>query len=235
MAALQNYQKRIILDIKDIMKDPIENIHYAPLETNINVGYIMIVGPKGTPYQHGFYNFKIEFPRDYPYSPPHCTYLTNDGITRFNPNFYKGGKVCLSILNTWPGEKWSSCQTLRSILITLQMTMNEEPLRNEPGINDQHKQSIEVYNKIIEYRNIEHSILRQLNFNNEEVKPLYLKFFIEEMKDYFLKNKNEVLETIENNIDVNDNLATSFYGMSCNRNYKQLKQCFMDISKYLET
>ena len=57
-------------------------------------------------------------------------------LTRFNPNFYRNGKVCLSILNTWEGEKWSSCQSIRSILITLQMTMNETPLLNEPGIHE---------------------------------------------------------------------------------------------------
>ena len=42
----------------------------------------------------------------------------------------------MSILKTWPGEQWSSCQTLRSILIILQITMNNEPLKNEPGVND---------------------------------------------------------------------------------------------------
>ena len=32
------------------------------------------------------------------------TYLTNDGNTRFHPNLYRNGKVCLSVLNTWRGK-----------------------------------------------------------------------------------------------------------------------------------
>ena len=31
--------------------------------------------------------FQIEFPTDYPNSPPKVKYLNNDGHTRFNPNF----------------------------------------------------------------------------------------------------------------------------------------------------
>ena len=35
---------------------------------------------------------------------------TGGGQVRFNPNLYKDGKVCLSLLGTWPGaqgEQWS--------------------------------------------------------------------------------------------------------------------------------
>ena len=39
--------------------------------------------------------------------------------------------------------------TLRRYIITLQMTMNEQPLLNEPGVNDKYKQSIEIYNETI--------------------------------------------------------------------------------------
>ena len=46
-------------------------------------------------------------------------YLTNDGKTRFNPNLYRNGKVCISLLNTWKGEQWTSCQTIESILLSL--------------------------------------------------------------------------------------------------------------------
>jgi len=49
--------KRIALDVKDIMSDPIDNIIYAPHEDLNNVGYVMIIGPKDTPYEHGFLFF----------------------------------------------------------------------------------------------------------------------------------------------------------------------------------
>ena len=81
-------------------------------ENNTKFCYIMIYGPEkkydyfaekeiDTPYYGGFYFFSIDYPINYPYSPPKFKYMTNDGITRFNPNLYINGKVCLSILNTW--------------------------------------------------------------------------------------------------------------------------------------
>ena len=45
--------KRIILDLSDIQKDPIENIHYFPDEDNILKGYALIIGPEKTPYEGG--------------------------------------------------------------------------------------------------------------------------------------------------------------------------------------
>ena len=151
--------KRIILDYNDIMKEPINNIYYFPDEENILNGNALIIGPEGTPYQYGNYLFNFTFPIEYPYKPPIVKYLSNNGNTRFNPNFYKNGKVCLSILNTWEGEKWSACQSIRSILLTLQITMNNEPLLNEPGINySSHNQKIINYNKMITFENINFTI-----------------------------------------------------------------------------
>tara|TARA_Y100000992_G_C21241641_1_gene481043 strand:- start:240 stop:941 length:702 start_codon:yes stop_codon:yes gene_type:complete len=175
--------KRIILDIQDLKKDPIESIYYFPCEQNITRGHALVYGPKNTPYEHGNYLFHFKFPSNYPYEPPKVTYLTNDGHTRFNPNFYRNGKVCLSLLNTWEGEKWSACQSIRSILLTLQMTMNENPLLNEPGVHEQHHfANIRKYNQIIEYKNIELTILKY-NLN-----PSMIPIQTEE--------KNEIKETI---------------------------------------
>lgn len=57
---------------------------------------------------------RFQFPEDYPSVAPHIQFLTtNSGKTRFNPNLYADGKVCLSILGTWrgeSGEQWSSVQ-----------------------------------------------------------------------------------------------------------------------------
>ena len=61
---------------------------------------------------------------------------TNGGRTRFNPNIYRDGKVCLSILGTWrgePGENWSSAQGLESVLLSIQSLMSPNPYENEPG------------------------------------------------------------------------------------------------------
>jgi ubiquitin-protein ligase len=223
---MRDSYKRIILDIQDIVKDPIPGVYFSPDEKNITFGNIMIIGPKDTPYENGMYNFSIRFPHDYPFSPPQCTYLTNDCITRFNPNFYKSGKVCLSILNTWPGEKWSSCQTLRSLLLTLQMTMNEEPLKNEPGITDEkHKSSIISYNEIINYKNIEFAILKTYeNVKKKSNVPDYLLPFQDEIIEHVEKNYEYILNQIEKKKNFNEYVSTNIYGMSCLCDYSTLLQ-----------
>ena len=52
---------------------------------------------------------------------------------RFNPNLYEEGKVCLSIIGTWSGPKWSSVQTLKSLLLSIQSLLDEYPIINEPS------------------------------------------------------------------------------------------------------
>lgn len=97
----------------------------------------LIIGPPDTPYEYGFFEFHVRFPKDYPISSPTVTCITtNNGRTRFNPNIYAGGKVCLSILGTWEGEKgeqWSSAQGLESVLLSIQSLMSPNPWENEPG------------------------------------------------------------------------------------------------------
>lgn len=67
----------------------------------------MIFSPSDSPYMGGIYEFDIEFPPTYPSVPPLVTFRTTaGGRVRFNPNLYACGKVCLSLLGTWSGEKW---------------------------------------------------------------------------------------------------------------------------------
>ena len=147
--------QRLLKDVKQIIKHPLTDngIYYSHDETDMLKGYAMIVGPSDTPYFGGFYFFEFNFPDDYPFSPPTVIFKTNDGLTRFNPNLYKCGKVCVSILNTWSGDKWSSCQTINSILLTLCSLLNDSPLENEPGHTTNSRDFV-PYQKSIEFSNI---------------------------------------------------------------------------------
>ena len=58
---------------------------------------------------------------------------TSNGLVRFNPNLYKNGKVCLSILGTWEGPAWLPSQSIASVLMSIQSLMNSNPYFNEPG------------------------------------------------------------------------------------------------------
>ena len=58
-------------------------------------GYAVVFGPDDSIYRYGAYIFEFKFPTNYPYSPPKLNYMTNDGLTRFHPNLYRNGKVCI--------------------------------------------------------------------------------------------------------------------------------------------
>jgi ubiquitin-protein ligase len=122
----------------------------------------MIAGPEGTPYAGGLFEFDCLLPLEYPHKPPQMHLRTTGrGAVRFNPNLYSCGKVCLSLLGTWPGrcvplssllcgicsdvscvwrlaggsrpeEQWSAKSTLLQVLVSIQsMILVDLPWFNE--------------------------------------------------------------------------------------------------------
>ena len=57
-----------------------------------------------------FYYIDFKFTNKFPFEPPKAIFKTIDNKVRFNPNLYAQGKISLSLLGTWPGPKWTSCQ-----------------------------------------------------------------------------------------------------------------------------
>ena len=234
--------KRLASDIKYLLNNPLENenIYYKHSEESILKGYALIIGNKDTPYSNGYFLFELNFPENYPFSPPKVKYLTNDGKMRFNPNLYTDGKVCLSILNTWKGEGWTSSQTIYSILISLSSILNNNPLINEPGISSNNI-NIVPYNLLINYKTIEFTIIQQINFilnntnntnntNNNYIETLVL--FKNIILEDFKKNKHYILENIynlEKNLINNNNININIYNLNYTLNINTLKNNFNKI------
>lgn len=132
--------KRIAKEIAHIQNGSDLSLAVACRDDDVRQLHALIVGPPETPYEFGFFEFIFKFPRDYPIKSPHVTCITtNSGRTRFGPNIYNTGKVCLSILGTWHGEKgeeWSSAQGLESVLLSIQSLMSSNPMENEPGFEE---------------------------------------------------------------------------------------------------
>lgn len=217
--------KRIVSDVSDIMKHPLEDngVYYHHDEDTVTDGYAMIIGPPDTVYYGGIYLFHFDFPNEYPHLPPKVTFCTGDGETRFNPNFYKNGKVCLSVLNTWKGEQWSACQTIRSILLILVTTFNSNPLLNEPGIKaDWH--DIPKYNEIIFFKNIEiaiYDMVKHKRYGND------FSMFEIKIKELFLNNVETILEEINQKLKLypkTRKITTQMYNMDFKLSYKQLEK-----------
>ena len=206
---------RLVKDIKDVSDPTIskEGIYYKHDESNILLGYALIIGPKDTPYAYGNFLFKFKFPCDYPYSPPILSYLTNDGRTRFNPNLYVNGKVCISILNTWRGEQWTSCQSIKSVLFTLLSILNDKPLLNEPGIGEKHSDVL-PYNKIVRYKTIEIAINKILF---KHIVTEVSELFWDEIVENFLKNFDNLKKEVNNSED--KKIETTVYNLGIKTDY----------------
>lgn len=229
-------KKRLIKDIVNIHKNPLtsEGIYYIHDDTNMTKGYAMIIGPKDTIYQYGYYLFEFIFPYDYPIRPPYVTFKTYDkkDKTRMHPNLYSNGKVCLSIINTWAGEKWTSCQSIRTILLTIISILDENPLLNEPGyINDINDIRNIKYNKAITYKNIEVAIYNMLSKNFENKFNMFYSFMIE----HFKKNYENIIKIINENLEneTNTTYIIQIYNQKIITNYKQLKLNIENLNKKL--
>lgn len=224
--------KRIVNDIKDIKKSQEElaknGIYYEHDEENLLKGYAMIVGPTDTPYNYGYYFFTFNFPDNYPFNPPRLIYESNDGETRFNPNLYVNGKVCISILNTWNGDQWTSCQSIRTILLTLITILNNNPLENEPGFTKLHYEN-NNYNLILTYKNLEYCIYEQLV--NKKFKKEF-EIFYSLIKTLYLTNKNEIMKLLYNLKEKHNNeeiIKTQIFSLKCRIDFSKLITKFDNI------
>lgn len=224
-------KKRLMRDVVNLIKHPLteHGIYYTHDSDDMFKGYALVFGPADSLYRYGSYLFIFNYSKDYPYVPPKVTYVTNNGKTRFHPNLYRNGKVCLSLLNTWRGEQWTSCQTIKSILLNLVTLLHNEPLLNEPGIKKTHK-DFKTYNKIIQYQNYETAVLGMLT--QKFLPAIFIGFFsiikkhIQENKEIIIKN----LENLSNDDKLNDKeCTTSLYNMHTKLCYGDLK-CRMLIA-----
>ena len=189
---------RLLKDVKQIIKCPLtdNDIYYVHDDADMMKGYAMIVGQQGTPYFGGYYFFELNYPVDYPHSPPKVIYWTNGDNIRFNPNLYKCGKVCVSLLNTWRGDQWTSCQTISTVLLTLCTLLCKDPLLNEPGITSGHK-DFKNYTEVIEYSNI-HIAVCNIVSKKTGYYVGFFDLFYPIIKQTFIKNYDALLDFTTN-------------------------------------
>jgi len=150
--------RRLRSEIQNLRSDPLPGVHVCHDGSVATLVHALVAGPPETPYADGLFHFVFDAPDNYPHEPPRVRLLTTGGGTvRFNPQLYASGKVCLSILHTWPGPGWQPMFTLRVVLLQLQALMNEMPALNEPGMmlmNDP-----EEYNDFVRHETVRVAVL----------------------------------------------------------------------------
>jgi ubiquitin-conjugating enzyme E2 Z len=217
---------RLLKDVKQIMKNPLtENgIYYIHDDTDILKGYALIIGPSETPYFGGNYFFEFNYPADYPHTPPDVKYWTNGNNVRFNPNLYVCGKVCVSLLNTWRGDQWTSCQSISTVLLTLCTLLCKDPLLNEPGVEKGHRDMI-AYDEIIQFANIDIAICDIVDKKQGVFVPFFENFY-PFVRENFNKNFDKIIDFAEKKHKglgyAATDFKTGFYGMAIRADYGTL-------------
>lgn len=228
---------RLLRDVKQIIKSPLidNGIYYIHDDSDILKGYAMIMGPSDTPYFGGYYFFELNYPTNYPHSPPTVYYRTNGNNIRFNPNLYTCGKVCISLLNTWRGEQWTSCQTISTILLTLSSLLCLNPLLNEPGVSNQHS-DLNNYNKIIEYANLNIAVCDIIMKKSGIYLDFFDNFYVF-VKENFIQNYDKLMDyakTKNKQFKDKPKISTSYYGMNVIIDYENIIQKLENCKSYVE-
>lgn len=105
-------ETRLKKEYAKMIKSPTDGIVARPLPNNILEWHYVIQGPKGSPYEGGFYHGKLTFPPEYPLKPPSIQMITPSG--RFETN----KRICLSMSDFHP-ETWNPMWSTSSVLVGL--------------------------------------------------------------------------------------------------------------------
>ena len=136
------YQTRRIHKEHQILSTSLPStIYVRSYDSRLDLLRCLIFGPEGTPYEYAPFIIDLAIPETFPMSPPLANFHSwTYGLGRINPNLYEEGKICLSLLGTWPGksstETWSEKSSILQILISLMgLVLVKNPFFNEAGFD----------------------------------------------------------------------------------------------------
>ncbi|KAI9722190.1 MAG: hypothetical protein M1828_004873 [Chrysothrix sp. TS-e1954] len=179
---------------------------------------LLVIGTTSTPYQNGIFEFDVwagmRYPQESPkvwFPPQPCRDL------RINPNIHEDGKVCLTILGTWPGAKSEMWQpgisSLYQVFLSMQMLiLNDNPIANEPGydkVDKSHPHAIK-YAQRLEAINVSCAILPWLSDRAQDKRSQ--QAWGEIVRPYFKMNHADIAKTVRRFAESNP-LITNCTGM----------------------
>lgn len=156
--------RRVQRELHDIQANGISpTVHLVPRGDNLTILDALIMGLPNTPYDGAVMHLELTIPPEYPMRPPSVKYLSTEaGSLRIHPQLYADGKVCLSILGTWHGPRWTASWSLRALLLSIQALLNEEPLRCEPGLENAPQDEVDRANVFVVHEVVRALLLAHL-------------------------------------------------------------------------
>ncbi|KAK9471690.1 uncharacterized protein V1510DRAFT_403953 [Dipodascopsis tothii] len=151
--------RRLAKERKILTSSLPEGIYVRTYANRLDLMRALIVGSDGTPYEKAPFLIDIHIGSSFPHEPPECYFHSwnTNGIGRVNPNLYEDGKICLSLLGTWPGDEqhelWDpERSSILQVLVSLQaLVLNKEPYFNEAGFEAIHGTEASAVNAMIYY------------------------------------------------------------------------------------
>lgn len=104
-------QRRLMNDLQVIHMNKCEQFWTRPLEGDLFQWKAVVLGPDGTAWEGGVFKLLLQFPPEYPFSPPSVRFTTKI----FHPNVYGNGDICLDTLK----DKWCPSLSVESVLLMI--------------------------------------------------------------------------------------------------------------------
>ncbi|KAI0932058.1 hypothetical protein AcW2_000786 [Taiwanofungus camphoratus] len=129
----RNFLARLRREYRVLQDSLPDSILVRAYEDRTDLLRCLIIGPENTPYQDAPFVIDWMLDSNFPQSPPIAHFLSwTNGNGRVNPNLYEEGKVCLSILGTWAGDRNETWSAARSSLLQAFVSIQGLVLVKEP-------------------------------------------------------------------------------------------------------
>lgn len=90
---IKGRMKKLAAQVSVLRTSLPEGIYVRHGSSRLDIMKILMIGPKGTPYENGLFEFDLLCPDAFPMQPPLMSFrTTGHGRVRFNPNLYEDGK-----------------------------------------------------------------------------------------------------------------------------------------------
>ena len=112
--------KRFEKELEELNKINSEDFGAGPIDESDMFNWrAYIIGPEESPYEGGYFNLEIKFPRSFPYKPPQIYFQTKI----YHPNFnYHSGQICCCALSFLKTE-WTPFITIVQILESIRLLL----------------------------------------------------------------------------------------------------------------
>ena len=126
-----NPNYRIQRELKEFIKSPPPGLSVKISGKNVRLWIITLTMPENTIYSNEVYKLRVQFPNDYPTSPPSVYFLSP---TPRHEHVYTNGDICLSLL----GKDWRPIMTASSIAGSIMSILCGAQRKSLPMDNARH-------------------------------------------------------------------------------------------------